>query len=41
MRKIGASRAELLETLDRPALKRLPATAYEYAEWKRALILPP
>jgi len=40
MRKIGASRAELLETLDRPALKRLPATAYEYAEWKRARVAP-
>ena len=40
MRKIGASRAELLETLDRPALKTLPATAYEYAEWKRARVAP-
>lgn len=34
MRKLGVSRAELLETLDRPALKPLPPTDYEYAEWK-------
>jgi len=40
MRKIGASRAELLQSLDRPALKDLPATPYEYAEWKRARVAP-
>lgn len=40
MRKIGASRTELLETLDRPALKTLPATPYAYAEWKRARVAP-
>jgi transposase len=34
MRKLGVSRADLLETLDRPALKPLPQTDYEYAEWK-------
>jgi len=34
MRKLGVSRADLLETLDRPALQALPATEYEYAEWK-------
>lgn len=40
MHKIGASRAELLETLDRPALKSLPTKPYEYAEWKRARVAP-
>ena len=34
MRKIGASRNELLATIDRPALKPLPAQPYVYAEWK-------
>jgi len=28
------SRRELFETLDRPALRALPAQRYEYAEWK-------
>jgi transposase len=32
-RHLGASRRELFERLDRPALKPLPAAAYEYAEW--------
>jgi transposase len=31
--KLPSSRRELYETLDRPALKALPATRYEYAEW--------
>ncbi|WP_418134132.1 IS21 family transposase [Acidihalobacter ferrooxydans] len=30
------SRAELFEALDKPALKPLPAQAYEYAEWRVA-----
>lgn len=34
MRKIGASRNELLATIDRPALKALPNEPYVYAEWK-------
>lgn len=33
-RHLGASRRELFERLDRPALKPLPATPYEYAEWR-------
>ncbi|RMF11835.1 MAG: IS21 family transposase, partial [Alphaproteobacteria bacterium] len=33
-RHLGASRRELFERLDRPALKPLPAQAYEYAEWR-------
>jgi transposase len=34
----GASRRELFERLDRPALRPLPATPFEYAEWKRARV---
>jgi hypothetical protein len=34
MRKVGSSRNELLATIDRPALKPLPAEPYVYAEWK-------
>ena len=33
-RHLGASRRDLFERLDRPALKPLPATPYEYAEWR-------
>jgi transposase len=40
MRRIGKSRRELLETLDRPALAALPDAAYCYAEWKRARVAP-
>lgn len=40
MRRIGKSRNELLETLDRPALNALPMTPYNYAEWKRARAAP-
>ena len=34
--KLEGSRASLFETLDQPALCPLPATPYEYAEWKQA-----
>ena len=34
-RHLGASRRQLFEELDRPALKPLPRQAYEYAEWKQ------
>lgn len=34
LRDLGASRRELFETLDRPALKPLPPTRYEMATWK-------
>lgn len=40
MRHIGKSRADLLQELDRPALKPLPATPYTYAEWQRARVAP-
>jgi transposase len=36
MRHVGKSRAELLDTLDQPALKPLPATPYSYARAGRA-----
>jgi transposase len=35
MRHLKKSRKELWETLDRPALKTLPATRYEFAAWKK------
>jgi len=35
MQKLGRSRRELWSELDRPALKPLPTTRYELAEWKR------
>ena len=38
MRRVGKSRAELLETLDRPALKGLPSEPYAYATWKKARV---
>lgn len=37
-RKLNASRRDLFETLDRPALKALPAVRYEYAQWKKATV---
>ncbi|MFM9942545.1 MAG: IS21 family transposase [Hyphomicrobiaceae bacterium] len=40
MRRVGKSRAELLEALERPALKGLPGEPYAYAEWKRARVAP-
>lgn len=34
MQKLGVSRRQLFERLDRPALKPLPADRYEIADWK-------
>ena len=34
----GASRRDLFERLDRPALRPLPETGFEFAEWKRARV---
>ena len=34
-RHLGASRRQLFEQLDKPALKPLPVTSYVYAEWKK------
>jgi transposase len=36
--KLNATRKELFENLDRPALKPLPETPYEYADWKKAKV---
>jgi transposase len=38
MQKIGKSRRDLFEVIDRPALKPLPAAAYEFAQWKQARV---
>jgi transposase len=35
MRKLKRSRRELFEEIDRPVLRALPETAYEYADWAR------
>jgi transposase len=40
MRKLGASRHEFFESIDRPALLPLPAEPYQYAEWRRARVAP-
>jgi transposase len=40
MRKLGVSRRELLETIERPALKGLPSEPYQYAEWKKCRVAP-
>jgi transposase len=40
MRKLGVSRIELLETIERPALKGLPTEPYQYAEWKKCRVAP-
>jgi len=37
-KKLPGCRRSAFEALDRPALKPLPATAYEYAEWKKARV---
>ena len=38
MRGWGVSRRALYQQLDQPALVRLPAVPYEYAEWKRCRV---
>jgi transposase len=35
-RRLPGSRREAFETLDRPALRALPATAFQFAQWKKA-----
>ena len=40
MRKLGVSRNELFAEIDRPALKALPSTPYQYAEWKKCRVAP-
>ncbi len=36
--KLEGSRRSLFESVERPALKPLPATRYEYTEWRKALV---
>ena len=36
--KLAGSRKTLFETMDRPALRPLPAQRYEYADWKKARV---
>jgi len=38
MRRIGRSRRELFEDIERPALRDLPPEPFEYAEWKQAKV---
>jgi transposase len=38
MQKLHSSRRELFESLDRPVLKPLPCSPYQYAEWKTATV---
>jgi len=40
MRKLGVSRIELLETIERPALKGLLSEPFQYAEWKKCRVAP-
>ena len=34
LRRLGVTRRQLLEEIDRPALKALPSEPYEYSEWR-------
>jgi len=38
MRRLGVSRRQLFETIERPALRPLPEADWEYAEWRRARV---
>lgn len=40
MREYGASRRELFEQIDRPAMRELPESRYRFATWKRAKVGP-
>jgi transposase len=40
MKRLNKSRNELFASLDRPALKPLPAERYSFAEWKRCTVAP-
>ncbi|MFQ5329799.1 MAG: IS21 family transposase [Thermodesulfobacteriota bacterium] len=37
-KKLPGSRKSFFDTLDKPALKPLPASPYQYAEWKKARV---
>jgi transposase len=38
MRRLGISRRQLFESIERPALRPLPDTEYEFAEWRLARV---
>jgi hypothetical protein len=38
MRRFGVSRRELFETVERPVMRALPDTEYDYAEWALARV---
>jgi transposase len=40
MRRLGVSRRDLFEAVERPALRPLPAEVYEFAEWRLARVGP-
>jgi transposase len=40
MRRLGVSRSDLYRDIEKPALRPLPATTYQYAEWKKARVAP-
>jgi transposase len=40
MRRLGISRRELFESIERPALRPLPQADWEYAEWRLARVAP-
>jgi transposase len=40
MKRLNKCRNEMFASLDRPALKALPAERYSYAEWKRCTVAP-
>lgn len=37
-KKLNTSRKDLFETIERPSLKPLPFSPYQYAEWKKATV---
>jgi transposase len=38
IRRLGVTRRQLLEEVDRPALKPLPAESYEFSEWRKCRV---
>lgn len=40
VKKLEGSRRSHFEAIDRPALRALPARAYEFAEWRKARVAP-
>jgi transposase len=40
LKVLGISRRELFEQVDRPALRPLPASRYEFARWKKVRVAP-